>query len=130
MPDVDPGEACPLCKHRHMTQGTIDLTFHQMTDRGRVTCRVALPRSICPHCGFDALGAEAEAIMDQAVREEYGKLPPLRSTRAVSDANTGDGAKGSGLLAEFAAMVTDVCRPGSAPWLAQQRRPARASGHG
>jgi hypothetical protein len=76
MSDVDQGESCPLCKYHQMERVTIDFTFHQMTDRGRVTCCVRLPRSICPRCGFESLDADAEVMLDEAVRREYDKLPP------------------------------------------------------
>jgi len=76
MADADVSESCPICKRGWMVKGTADLTFHQMTDRGRVTCRVALPISRCSHCDFQTLDAEAEAAMDEAVRREYDKLPP------------------------------------------------------
>jgi hypothetical protein len=59
-----------------MVRVTIDLTFHQMTDRGRVTCSVALPHCICPRCGYRVLDAGAEAMMEEAIRQEYDKLPP------------------------------------------------------
>jgi hypothetical protein len=59
-----------------MVKVTVDFAFHQMTDRGRITCHLALPVSTCSHCSFEMLDAEAEAKMDQAVRCEYDKLPP------------------------------------------------------
>src|SRR5262249_52585527 len=77
MSDVDLWEGCPLCKYRRMVRVTSELTFRQMTDRGRVTCCIALPRSICPRCGFQILDEEAEAMLDEAVRQEYNKLPPV-----------------------------------------------------
>ena len=76
MSDVDPWEGCPLCKYHQTVRVTIDLAFHQMTDRGRATCCVAVRPSICPRCGFECLDAEAEARLDEAVRQEYNKLPP------------------------------------------------------
>jgi len=69
-------ERCPNCKYRQMVRGMISLTFHRMTDRGRVTCYLALPHCICPSCGFKWLDAEAEAMMDEAVRQAYDRLPP------------------------------------------------------
>jgi hypothetical protein len=60
-----------------MVRDKIELAFHQMTDRGRVTCCVSLPRSICPRCGFENIDPDAEAMLDEAVRQEYNKLPPL-----------------------------------------------------
>jgi|SoiMethySBSTD1v2_1073268.scaffolds.fasta_scaffold1599135_2 YgiT-type zinc finger domain-containing protein len=74
MSDTDGGEACPFCKPGHMVKVTRQMTFRQVTDRGRVFCRVAVPVRICPRCGFEMLDADAEATMDQAVRREYAKL--------------------------------------------------------
>jgi len=48
-----------------------------MTDRGRVTCHLPLPISACSHCGFEMLGTKAETEMDEAVRREYDRLPPV-----------------------------------------------------
>lgn len=59
-----------------MVRAMVDFTFRQKTDRGRVTCRLRLPVSTCSDCGFEIVGKEAEALMDQAVRREYDKLPP------------------------------------------------------
>lgn len=76
MSDVDWWEVCPICKYHQIVKGTIDLTFHRMTDRGRVTCCVALPHGICQNCGFKMLDDGAEAIMDESVRQAYDRLPP------------------------------------------------------
>jgi hypothetical protein len=59
-----------------MARVTIDLNFRRMTDRGRVTCCVALPYWYCPSCSFKTLDVEAEAMMDEAARQAYDKLPP------------------------------------------------------
>ena len=76
MSDTGLWDGCPRCKNHEMTRVTIDLTFHQTTDRGRVTCCVAVPRSTCPRCGFEVIDADAERLMDEAVRQAYDKLPP------------------------------------------------------
>jgi len=75
MSQVELSEGCPVCKYHQILKRTIDLAFHQMTDRGRVNCRVALQHSVCPHCGFKCLDSAAEATLDEAVRREYSKLP-------------------------------------------------------
>lgn len=77
VPKIDTRQDCPVCRRGRLAKTTVDLTFHQKTDRGHVTCRVTLPVSACPHCGFEMTDAEGEAIMDQAVRRAYEKLPPL-----------------------------------------------------
>ena len=80
MPDVELwDEGCPNCRNRRRMRVTVSLDFHQMTDRGRVRCQVAVPQSICARCGFEALDDGAKAIMDQAVAQEYAKLPPATS---------------------------------------------------
>jgi hypothetical protein len=76
MSEKDVGEFCPFCKHVHLVKVTRELTFHQMTDKGGVNCRVVVPVGTCGHCGFTMVGMEAEGIMAQAVRWEYNKLPP------------------------------------------------------
>ena len=68
-------EHCPICKRR-TARGMVKLTFHRMTDRGRVTCDVALPHWICASCDLKTLDAGAEAMMDEAVRRAYDELPP------------------------------------------------------
>jgi len=70
-------EGCPLCRRGQMVGATVDFTFRQMTDRGRVTCHLPLPISACSHCGFEMLGTKAETEMDEAVRREYDRLPPV-----------------------------------------------------
>ena len=76
MSDSGTGEECPVCEFPQTVKVMIDLTCHQMTDRGRVTCHLVLPVYCCPHCGFEVLDAEGEAMVDAAVRREYDKLPP------------------------------------------------------
>jgi hypothetical protein len=71
----DLGEVCIFCRHGHIVKITREMTFHQTTDRGRITCCIALPVNTCSYCGFQTLDRYAEAVMDQAVRREYDKLP-------------------------------------------------------
>lgn len=77
VPEVVTGEHCPVCRRGRLVRTIVDFRFHQNTDRGRLTCRLALPVGTCSHCGFEMLDAEAEAKMEQAIRREYDKLSPL-----------------------------------------------------
>lgn len=76
MSDTDRGEVCPFCKQGHIVKVTRKMTFQQMTDKGRITCRIEVPVGACSRCGSETLDAEAEETIDQAVRREYDKLPP------------------------------------------------------
>jgi YgiT-type zinc finger domain-containing protein len=76
MSDMNVGEVCPFCKQGHIVNITREMTFQQMTDKGRITCRITVPIGTCSHCGSETLDGEAEAMVDQAVRREYDKLPP------------------------------------------------------
>ena len=77
MPNVESwDEGCPNCRNRQRMRVTVSLDFHQMTDRGRVRCQVAVSQSICTRCGFETLDDDAKAAMDKAVEQEYAKLPP------------------------------------------------------
>jgi C4-type Zn-finger protein len=71
----DRPEECPLCKEGQLLDRTERLSFHQYTDRGYVFCRVVIPMKICDRCGARSWDARADAIMDDAVRREYDKLP-------------------------------------------------------
>lgn len=68
-------EVCPVCKYGHIVKITRELSFQQITDKGRVNCRIQVPVGTCTHCGFHMLDGNAQAVLDQAVRREYDKLP-------------------------------------------------------
>ncbi len=83
---LDAGEApddaelrggCPVCARGRMYKMMVDFAFRQRTNRGRVKCCLALPVGRCRSCGFEMLGVDAQAKMDQAVRREYERLPPV-----------------------------------------------------
>ena len=68
-------EVCPVCKGRHLVRITRELSFRQVTDKGRVNCSIGVPVGTCTQCGFQMLDGDAQAMLDQAVRREYDKLP-------------------------------------------------------
>jgi len=74
MSDTD--QLCLFCKQGHVTQVTKPLTFRQTTDRGPIVCRITVPVGRCSQCGAETFDAEAEAMIESAVRREYEKLPP------------------------------------------------------
>ena len=69
-----PTEKCAFCNRDQLVDLTKEITFHQYTDRGYVTCRVVVPMKICDHCGAQNWDDRADAIMDEAVRQAYDKL--------------------------------------------------------
>ncbi|HUI95553.1 MAG TPA: hypothetical protein VLX44_07360 [Xanthobacteraceae bacterium] len=69
-------QVCLFCKQGHVSQLTKELTFRQTTDRGPIVCRIAVPVGRCSKCGAETFDAEAEAMIESAVRREYEKLPP------------------------------------------------------
>ncbi len=73
--DAEVRSGCPVCGRGRMYKMTVDFTFYQRTDRGRLKCRLPLPIGRCATCGFEMLEADAQAKMDRAVRREYEKLP-------------------------------------------------------
>ena len=58
-----------------MVNRTQQIAFHQWTDKGYVYCTATIPMPICDACGTKTWDEEAEAIIEQAVKDAYGKLP-------------------------------------------------------
>jgi len=67
-------EICPLCKRGKIVGEDRQLAFRQLTDKGHVFCRVTISMNICKACGLTSWGDTAEAIIEDAVREQYAKL--------------------------------------------------------
>jgi hypothetical protein len=67
-------EICPLCKRSNIVGEDRQLAFRQKTDKGHVFCRVTISMNICKACGLTSWGDAAEAIIEDAVREQYAKL--------------------------------------------------------
>jgi hypothetical protein len=69
------GDICYFCKKGKFVKRTEQMTFHQWTDKGYVYCRVSVPLRVCGRCGSRDWTEETEALIDEAVRREYDKLP-------------------------------------------------------
>lgn len=69
------GDICYFCKKGEFVKRTEQMTFHQWTDKGYVYCRVSVPLRVCDRCGSRDWTEETEALIDEAVRREYDKLP-------------------------------------------------------
>jgi hypothetical protein len=75
MSDSEGADACDFCKRGRVVTRCEELRFYQWTARGYLSCRVSIPMGTCDECGAKTWGEEAEAIIEEAVRQEYDKLP-------------------------------------------------------
>ncbi len=66
---------CDFCRNGQVTRRNQEVAFRQWTDRGYVFCQVEIPIGICDRCGSKHWNEDAEALIEQAVRYEYDKLP-------------------------------------------------------
>jgi hypothetical protein len=69
------GERCGLCNQGRIIKQNREVAFRQRTDKGYVSCKVVVQLGVCTHCAGMSSDATAKAIMDEAVRREYEKLP-------------------------------------------------------
>jgi hypothetical protein len=75
MPKDENGDSCFFCKKGKFVTRKEEMAFHQWTDKGYVFCRVPLSIGVCNRCGSRNWTDETEALIDEAVRREYNKLP-------------------------------------------------------
>ena len=68
-------EICELCQVGKIVKAKRLMTFHQWTDKGNITCTVTIPIGICDNCDARIWNEETEAAIEQAVKQEYDKLP-------------------------------------------------------
>lgn len=66
---------CDICKIGNVSRVLQSIAFRQWTDKGYVSCRARVPMDVCDHCGARSLNEDAEQIIEQAVQDEYQKLP-------------------------------------------------------
>jgi hypothetical protein len=66
---------CLFCKIGRIVRTDQAIAFKQHTQNGYVFCRVTVPMDICDDCGFKSWDNDAEAIIENAVRHEYERLP-------------------------------------------------------
>ena len=59
----------------HVAKRNQQVTFRQSTDKGYVICRATIPIGVCDRCGSRHWSEDAETIIEDAVRQEYQKLP-------------------------------------------------------
>ena len=74
MSNVDNDDVCMICRTGHFTKRLERLEFLQWTDKGPLRCEVTVLVGICTHCHYRTWGSDAEALMREAVRQEYEKL--------------------------------------------------------
>jgi hypothetical protein len=74
MSDPSDAQACDFCKLGHVAKRAQQVTFRQWTDKGYVFCRATIPIGVCDHCGSRHWNEDAEAIIEDVVRQEYQKL--------------------------------------------------------
>ena len=67
-------EECILCEQARVIEQIRQIAFRQCTDKGDVSCRVAVQFNVCPQCGFEYWDDHAEAAINEVVREAYEKL--------------------------------------------------------
>jgi hypothetical protein len=75
MSDGKEAEICDLCQRGNVVKRNEPMSFHQWTDRGYVSCVVTIPMGICDSCGTKSWDEAAEAVIEEAVREAYDRLP-------------------------------------------------------
>jgi hypothetical protein len=75
MPASQDTERCIFCKTGRIARSDQDIAFKQRTEKGYVFCRATILMEICDQCGVKSWDRDAEAIMDNAVRREYERLP-------------------------------------------------------
>jgi hypothetical protein len=63
-----------FCKSGHVITSTQEIAFRQWTDKGYVFCRTTIPIGVCDRCGSRHWNEDAEAIIQDVVRQEYRKL--------------------------------------------------------
>jgi ribosomal protein L37E len=74
---TDDGEAdlCAYCGRGKVSKRNEEMAFYQWTSRGYVFCRVTIPIGVCNRCGAKNWDDAAEALLEDAVRREFDKLP-------------------------------------------------------
>ena len=68
-------QRCVFCKVGNLVRSDKGIAFKQWTDKGYLFCRVTIPMDICDRCGLKTWDADAEAIINEAVRKEYERMP-------------------------------------------------------
>jgi hypothetical protein len=67
--------SCDFCKRGRVITRQEDIAFHQWTDKGYVFCEVSIPIGVCEQCGAKNWNEAADAIINDAVRQQYDRIP-------------------------------------------------------
>jgi hypothetical protein len=65
---------CFLCKAGRIVRADQEIAFKQRTKKGYIFCHVIVPVDTCEGCGLKSWGHDAEAIVEDAVWQEYMRL--------------------------------------------------------
>ena len=74
MSDPNDVQDCDFCKIGHVARHSQQIAFRQFTDKGYVYCCTTVPVGLCDRCGARHWNADAEAIIEAVVQQEYDKL--------------------------------------------------------
>jgi hypothetical protein len=66
---------CDFCRRGRVMIRRQNIAFRQWTDKGYICCEVSIPIGICQRCGAKTWDEAADAIIADAVRQQYDKLP-------------------------------------------------------
>jgi hypothetical protein len=75
MPDEESPDQCESCASGKVIKSYEELAFQQWTSRGYVFCRLRIPMGTCEKCSARSWNDLVEAAIEQAVRQEYERLP-------------------------------------------------------
>jgi hypothetical protein len=65
---------CPFCIRGWLVRIDANLAVHEPTDNGEIHCEVSVPLDICSRCGARSWNEMADVLVEQAVRQRYGKM--------------------------------------------------------
>ena len=68
-------EVCVFCNRGKLLERNRQFGFRQWTDKGYVSCQVTVPVRVCMQCGCESFTDLAELMVEDAVRQQYAKLP-------------------------------------------------------
>jgi hypothetical protein len=74
MSNTNDADVCDVCHRGTVVRKEQEIAFHQWTIKGCVFCRVTVPVAICAECGARSWDETAEAIVEEAVKQEVDKL--------------------------------------------------------
>jgi hypothetical protein len=75
MPGNSEAGVCDICNRGIVVREMQEIAFRQWTSKGYISCRVTIPVTLCPECGARNWDETAEALIEEAVNRELGKLP-------------------------------------------------------